>query len=316
MSTSTSSSFQNKLSQLAAFWKTDSVPFVTAYVTTGLLACLVPAFKYRRSVNAYRNSYYYQYQQQNQSEDNGNGVYDVNNCQWYQWNCTPLYMNENGEYVDQNEQNNNGQNEQYYSTPSWFSGWGNGNGSGDRQSRDGGTSNSAALKFVYGWQTIIFVGLLLAYGGMLVYKTRPSHAGAASSRMALTSLLLVLFIWTNTSFMAMWLLANGSISVEGREIEELGGFYNQFSVMMFLSNFWYTIWGTVFCIVIAARLFRTRNMNSTNGRAASGNSRNKDISPMPGDSMNYLPYSEPSVTVTGVENTNSSQTKSEGFSFF
>lgn len=284
--------FKTKLTQLANFWRTESVPFVTAYVVTGILAFLVPAIRYRKSVNTYQSSYYYQYQQQNQSEDNGGNEYDINNCKWWQWNCTPQYMNENGEYVEQNQDENGN----YYTTPNWFSGWGNGNRSGDR-SGDGGTSNSAALKFVYAWQLILFLGLL-AYGGLTIYKFRPSNAtNAASSRMALQSLLLLLFLWTNTTFMAMWMLANGSISVEGREIEELGGFSNQFSVMMFLSNFWYTVWGLLFCVAIGIRIYRTPKADADFRNSSSANAAR------PGDSTNYLPYCEPSITVTGVENT-------------
>lgn len=257
-------------------------------------------FPFFRSVNAYQNSYYYQYEQQNQEEDDGAREYDINNCKWWQWRCTPLYVNENGEYVNQDNNNNNEQNgNQYYSTPSWFSGWGNNsNQSGDR-SGDGGVSNSAAMKFVYSWQVILFLGLL-AYGALVVYKFRPSSGSSAgASRMALQSLFLMIFLWMNTTFMAMWMLANGSIAVEGREIEELGGFYNQFSVMMFLSDFWMTVWGLVFCGIIGVQLCRTPS-RSTNISDARG-SKNSLPGAL-GESMNYLPYTEPSVTVTGVEN--------------
>jgi hypothetical protein len=149
-------------------------------------------------------------------------------------------------------------------------------------------ANSGAIKFVYAWQLIMFVGLL-AYGAIVLFKFR---GPLAQSRMALWSLLLLLFVWMNFSFIIMWLLGNGSIYTEGRELEAVGGFYNQFSVLLFMTEFWYLLWSLCFCVALAVRIFRK-----------AGKERANEETQRPGDSLDYLPYTEPSVTITGVSST-------------
>jgi len=43
-----SSAAQSKFQQLMNCWRTESVPFITVFVVSGLLAILIPAIKYRR----------------------------------------------------------------------------------------------------------------------------------------------------------------------------------------------------------------------------------------------------------------------------
>jgi hypothetical protein len=157
-------------------------------------------------------------------------------------------------------------------------------------------ANAGALKFVYAWQLIMFVGLL-AYGALVLFKFR---GPLAQSRMALWSLLLLLLGWMNFSFLFMWLLANGSIYTEGRELETVGGFYNQFSVLLFMTQFWYLLWSLCFSIALAIRIFKKSSGNPTQQEGLINNTEPTKESPRPGDSMNYLPYTEPSVTITGV----------------
>ena len=294
-----------------ATWAQDSVPLLTAYVVSGLLAIIVPAAKFRSSVRAYQSSYYYEYQQANQSEDEHYTI-DVNNCKWWQWRCTPLWMNENGEYVYENNNNNNNNNgdnnQQYYSTPSWFSGWGGNQVSGDRgASGDNNMANSTNLKVVYAWQLLLFLSLL-AYGAALLWKFRLRTDSSQSysrerfvlSRMAWQSLWLILFVWMNVSFMTMFLLANGSIYTEGREMEEIGGFYNQFSVMMFVSCFWQLLWACLFCGLLGYRICKTQ-MPSSSSSDLLYKADSQALSPRTNTSTHYLPYCEPSITVTGVD---------------
>lgn len=288
----------SKASAMAAkiqtLWRQEGVPFVTAYVLGGVLSVLGPAIKYWTEVRSYRTSYNYQYNQ----DDNQNGQgderreWDVNNCKWWQVWCTPLWVNENGEYV-QEDQGDNGQS---YSTPTWFSGWGNANRQGERR-EDDVLSNSSALKFVYTWQTLLFLALL-TYGALILLKFRKQ--GMAQSRMAIQSLFLALFLWTNFSFLTMWLLANGSIAVEGRELEEVGGFYLQLSVVLFLTNFWQFVWGIAFCIVLGFRSCRKHKQGDGEQMSATTD----------GAAMEqYLPYCEPTISVTDsshdiIKNTN------------
>lgn len=232
-------------------------PFVAGYILSGLLAIIIPVIKYRSEVNAYTSSYEYQYNQQEQQNNDGRMEYDVNNCKWWQFWCESIWMNENGEYVNQGG-NNNGNNNNgggYSYAPSWFSGWGGGEGSGDSQ--DGGVSNSASMKFVYGWQIILFLGLL-AYGTLVFERL----ARGPSRALALQSLAILIFLWTNVSFLAMWMLANGSIRTEGRQIEENGGFFSQFSVLLFMTNFWYVIWGLILTIIITIKSCQTHNVEA------------------------------------------------------
>lgn len=269
-------------------------PLVTAYLGSGLLAIFVPIIKYKREWRRFHKSYYYRYQYNNNNNNNNNNgesadrmVYDVNNCHWWNWRCESVWVNENGEYVQQEENNNdNNYNNNGYSAyaPRWFSGWGGYNGgSGDRgASRDGGASragSSASLKFVYAWQLVLFLGLLV-YGTLMMVKV----ARGASRPLALQSLLILTFLWMNFSFLSMWMLANGAILTGGRQIEENGGFYTQFSVLMFMTDFWYTLWGLIFTIVFATKSFQHRvdGLENSSNNGGSGSS--------------YLPYSEPSIT--------------------
>lgn len=263
-------SFQSNLRQLQSLWGQPMVPFVTVYALTGVLALLVPAIQHRRSVKAYQSSYYYQYEQQNQSYDAGRDWTDINNCKWYQFRCQRVWVNGNGEYQDNGNDNNNnnnnqGENGQYYNIPSWFSGWSQNNNSRDGASGDT-EANSATLKFVYAWQTILFLGIL-GYSSFMLYKTK-------GQKWTLQTLLGVLFLWTNACFMALLLLVNGSIYSDGREIEELGGFYNQFSVMMFLTNFWYLLWSLGACAALGWKLYKASHNNNTIEGAEKANSMN------------------------------------------
>ena len=70
---------------------------------------------------------------------------------------------------------------------------------------------------------------------------------AISKRRSTSSLVAVLMVWANFNFLSMWMLANGAISVDGRGLEN-SGFYGQFSVLMFMTDFWYTIFGIIFMV--------------------------------------------------------------------
>ena len=101
--------------------------FSFAWLACGILTVLIPLIFRTLKMNNYKNMYYmynweeaqqdYQEQQeqyyQQYSENNyaqeygqGNyqyqweqmqGSYDINQCKWYQLNCFPYYINENGE---------------------------------------------------------------------------------------------------------------------------------------------------------------------------------------------------------------------------
>lgn len=179
--------------------------------------------------NMYENQYAQNYAQGNYQYqwDQRNGNYDINQCKWYQFNCFPYYINENGEPEPT---------EGWY--PSWFSGWTVTEEEREQMMEDGETSS--ALIFTYVWQIIMFV-IILAYGFIVIRQNR-----------VVTGVAVALAVFANMSFLAMWMLADGSIITDGENIQQVG-FYGQFPVLMFITNAWYVIFGIVFCAILAIR---------------------------------------------------------------
>lgn len=188
-----------------------------------------------------------QYQNQNQYQNNNyynndgsgytnweqmTGKWDLNQCSWYQISCYPYYINDNGQPVPT---------EGWY--PGWFSGWSDSVEEREEMMENGETTG--AMKFVYGWQIFMFV-ILLAYGFVVIRQKR-----------IVTGLLIALFMFTNMSFLSMWMLADGSIYTDGDYVQR-DGFYGQFPVLMFMTNAWYVFFGLIFLVVFG---FRARRMN-------------------------------------------------------
>ena len=175
--------------------------------------------------NMYENQYgegNYQYQWEQMR-----GSYDINQCKWYQLNCFPYYINENGEPEPMAG---------WY--PSWFSGWTQTEEEREQMMEDGETSS--ALVFTYVWQILMFI-VILAYGVIVIRQNR-----------VVTGVTIALVIFANMSFLAMWMLADGSIITDGEYIQEIG-FYGQFPVLMFMTNAWYVIFGIIFSIIFTIR---------------------------------------------------------------
>lgn len=228
-----------------------------AWGVSGLLTVLGPIIFRSMKMNNYKNMYYMynweeaqqQYeQQQNEYYENmyenqymqqygqGNyryqweamrGSYDVNQCKWYQLNCFPYYINENGEPEPMAG---------WY--PSWFSGWTQTQEEREQMMEDGETSS--ALVFTYVWQILMFI-ILLAYGVIVIRQNR-----------VVTGVTVALVVFANMSFLAMWMLADGSIITDGEYIQQIG-FYGQFPVLMFITNAWYVIFGIVFSVIFSIR---------------------------------------------------------------
>ena len=173
------------------------------------------------------NNYQYQWEQMT-------GNYDVNHCQWYQLNCYPYYINEQGEPVPQAG---------WY--PMWFSGWTQTEDEREQMLEDGDTSS--ALRFAYLWQMVMFFVILL-YGYYVIRQNR-----------VVTGLTLALVIFLNMAFLSMWMLADGSIVTDGETVRQYG-FYGQFPVLMFMTNFWYIVFGLIFTVVL---VLRGRYMHAT-----------------------------------------------------
>merc|ERR1711865_482253 len=160
------------------------------------------------------------------------GKWDLNNCRWYQLSCYPYYINDNGQPVPT---------EGWY--PGWFSGWSRSEEEREQMNEEGDTS--MAMKFIYIWQMLMFV-VLLAHGCVVVRQKR-----------IVTGLLIALFMFTNMSFLSMWMLADGSIYTDGEYVQRRG-FYGQLSVLAFMANAWYVAFGLIFLMVFG---LKARRMN-------------------------------------------------------
>jgi len=228
-----------------------------AWLASGVLTVLVPLVYRNMKMNNYQNMYYmynweeaqeqYEQQQQEYYENmyenqymqqygQGNyqyqweqmqGTYDINQCKWYQLNCFPYYINEDGEPEPMAG---------WY--PSWFSGWTVTEEQREQMLEDGETSS--ALIFTYVWQIIMFA-IILAYGYIVIKQNR-----------IVTGVTVALVVFANMCFLAMWMLADGSIITDGDYIQQIG-FFGQFPVLMFITNAWYVIFGIVFSAIFAVR---------------------------------------------------------------
>ncbi|KAG7347359.1 hypothetical protein IV203_016064 [Nitzschia inconspicua] len=224
------------------------------WVIGGILTVAIPAIYRTVKMNDYRKMYYmwnweeaqkqYEEQQQqywqnkygNQWNGQGNyqyqweqrtGTWDINQCKWWQLNCFPFYINENGEPEPAAG---------WY--PSWFSGWTVTEDEREQWLENGETS--AALKFVYAWQIIMFAAIII-YGVVVIRQNR-----------IVSGLIVALVVFANMSFLSMWMLADGSIITDGEYVQQIG-FYGQFPVLMFITNAWYVAFGMIFTIVLALR---------------------------------------------------------------
>jgi hypothetical protein len=222
------------------------------WVIGGILTVTVPAIYRAVKVNDYRKMYYMfnweeaqkQYQEQQQqwyeqqyAQQYGNyqynnweqryGLYDINQCKWWQFNCFPYYINEKGEPEPAAG---------WY--PSWFSGWTVTEEEREAMLENGETSG--ALKFVYAWQIIMFIAIVV-YGVLVIRQNR-----------VVTGLIVALVVFANMCFLSMWMLADGTIITDGEYVQEIG-FYGQFPVLMFITNAWYVAFGIIFTFVLSLR---------------------------------------------------------------
>merc|ERR1711865_11121 len=81
----------------------------------------------------------------------------------------------------------------------------------------------------------------LAYGYKVIKENR-----------IVSGVTIALVVFANMAFLSMWMIADGSIVTDGEHVRRWG-FYGQFSVLMFITNFWYLLFGIVFTIVFVLR---------------------------------------------------------------
>jgi len=269
-----------------------------AWVICGLLVCIIPSIQRSLKMRNYQKMYrmynweeaqeqyqqeqyqYYQDYQQNNNQGQGDydynnnnqyqnqmSAYDVNQCKWFQFNCFPYYIDSDGE-----PQPDAG----WY--PGWFSGWSQTEDQREQMMEDGETSG--AMKFVYAWQMIMFL-VILAYGFLVIRQNR-----------IVTGVTVALVAFTNMCFLCMWLLADNSIITDG-DLVQRTGFYGQFSVLMFITNAWYVIFGLTFSAIFAIRGHNMHDDAGVRGQDAGGDAKN--YRQLEGQSPTYT---RPSITTT------------------
>jgi hypothetical protein len=168
---------------------------------------------------ANRNGYNYnQEQQQNgQQQQYYDNQYNNDGCRWWQWGCRDNYnYNENNSHDDERDN----------ALPWWWL-W-----SEDERRRDPEDAANPTLVVIYLWTLIMMIGLCY-----YAYKTVTEYRD-------LVGLSVSFLMLTNFAIVSMLYLGGleGGVQDDGRVIEEQG-FYGQFGVLLFLTNFFAAVYG-------------------------------------------------------------------------
>uniref|UniRef100_A0A7S3LB95 Uncharacterized protein n=1 Tax=Amphora coffeiformis TaxID=265554 RepID=A0A7S3LB95_9STRA len=241
-------------------------PILGAWVLGGILSIVVPLSKWKKQKNQWYNYYgryveyennqrayeeqqkQYQEQQQYQYNNNGNynnrqqGNYDRDgnwypSCSWWQFKCRQQRM----AYMQANGDNNN------IVFPSWYAAIGGRTEEDDREREEmeGSTDEaSGAVKFVYTWTLIVFIGMLI-FGGITIFQRKP-----------VTPLIVIMLIIGQFCLMQLFLLGQGVIVTEGREMEDsVYGWYGQLAVLMVYSDWAYFLFSVCFSALLCVKIF-------------------------------------------------------------
>ena len=187
----------------------DPWPFVASWVVTGLLAIFIPVIHWNRKKNEYYRYMGYQveyeqaqrgYEEANNEQNNN---YYYSNCSWWQWKCR-----KNAYYQAQYNENGGGSGDGQVNVPNWYLFIG---GKTEEQRREmeemGSTGASGAIKFVYWWTLIMFVGIV-GYGLFVLAKRRD-----------ISGLRIALFLFAQFVLMSLLMTGQGLIETDGRAME-------------------------------------------------------------------------------------------------
>jgi hypothetical protein len=227
-----------------------SIVLVVIWIVAGILTLSIPAGKYDAAKQQYYSSYgrYVEYEnQQRQYEQAQNGNNNNNgddssqaypSCRWYQWGCR------NAQYYYRAQ--NNDKNDMVY-TPSWYRFIGGGENSEENRRfyEEMGISYdpdepSGAMKFVYGWTVVMFVGLLI-YGSFVLLTSR-----------SVLGLVVLCAVFAQFSLLQILLCGQGVVSSDNRQLEDtVYGWYGQAGVLQVYTDFGMVIFCAGFCIIFA-----------------------------------------------------------------
>lgn len=236
-----------------------SVLLVFIWIVSGLLALSIPAGKYNAKKDQYYSSYgkYIEYENQqrayeeaqnNQNDGNNNNNYGYGypTCKWFQWKCRKAqyyYRMQNG------GGGNNNQNGNMVYTPDWyrFIGGGTRNEEDRRFYEENGISfnydePTGAMKFVYSWSIIMFLGLLV-YGSFVILTGR-----------SVLGLVVLCAVFAQFSLLQILLCGQGVISSDDRDLEEsIYGWYGQSGVLQVYTDLGYFVFCASFCLIFAVK---------------------------------------------------------------
>jgi hypothetical protein len=242
-----------------------SIVLVVIWIVAGILTLSIPAGKYDAAKQTYYASYgrYVEYEnQQRQYEEAQNGNNNNNDdasqaypsCRWYQWGCRKA------QYYYRSQ--NNDKNDMVY-TPSWYRFIGGGENSEENRRfyEEMGISYdpdepSGAMKFVYGWTVVMFLGLLI-YGSFVLLTGR-----------SVLGLIVLCAVFAQFSLLQILLCGQGVISSDNRDLEDtVYGWYGQAGVLQVYTDFGMVIFCAGFCIIFAihglVRIFMARRAGSS-----------------------------------------------------
>ena len=233
------------------------IPVLGAWILGGILTIIVPLAKWKKQKQDWYNyaGRYVEYENnQRQYEEQQNYQYNNNqagggqngyyrdgvfypNCRWFQFQCRQrrfAYMQANG----------NGDNNIRF--PNWYASIG-GRTEEDRRGREemgDADEASGAVKFVYTWTLLVFIGLLI-FGAITIYQRKP-----------LTPLIVTMLIIGQFALMQLILLGQGVIATEGREMEDsIYGWHGQLPVLMVYSDWGYFLFSIGFSVLLTVKIF-------------------------------------------------------------
>lgn len=202
---------------------------------TGLLSVLLPLFVFGGARIRLHNQMAQEQNQNDNNNDEDGGVQGYNRCRWWQWGCNSVYWDEDGEQQQQRQQENEGL------VPWWwfFA------DEETRRRRDESGSNNPSLVFAYVWSLTLFLAILY-------FGHRELRNGSDLYRVV-----ACLAVFANMAFLTMFLIGGlEGVKTQGRELEERG-FYSQFPVLLFMTNFCWLLFTATFAMYFTMQARRT-----------------------------------------------------------
>ena len=119
----------------------------------------------------------------------------------------------------------------------------------EEMNRDGmgAEESTGALRFVYAWTIVLFIGLM-SYGVFVI-----------SQRRSPLGLIVSLLMFAQFALLNMLMISQGVISTEGREMEDsVYGWYGQMGVLLVYTNFWMMLYSLLFAGAFGVRMVWAR----------------------------------------------------------